>query len=152
MNLEEALKFEMPAFAYGDFKLCPALRQEVEDLEEAVIRLREKLKKDRMSALSSVPRARGNAQDIFAPMIAALMELEEMYAIRATGYYEHLRRVEIAIASIWKPEMRRIMRMKYILGLTWDQIASKTHFDERWCRELHNRGLRALGIEKEKGA
>ncbi len=148
MSISEAAAAALPLFTYEDFKVCPALRHEVEDLEEAIARLREKLNKGRTSSLSITPRARGSAQDIMAPMIAALMELERMYAVRATAYYGHIRRVEIAIASIWKPEVRRIMRMKYVLGLTWDKIATRTHYDERWCRELHRRGLKIMGIEK----
>ncbi len=148
MGIEEAVKWEESALTLNDLKICAGLRREIRDLEEIIIELREKLKSARTSAFSAMPRAPRSARDTLAPMVEALLELEDMYGKRASGYYEHIRRVEIAIASLWKVEMRRIMRLKYILGLTWEEIAKKTSYDERWCRELNRRGLKMLGVDE----
>ena len=149
MSLEEAVKWETSALTQQDLKICASLRREIKDMEEIIARLREKLEDSRTSTLSAMPRSHTGARDALAPMVVALLELEEIYMQRAAAFYEHLRRVEIVIASLWKVEVRRIMRMKYILGLTWEEIALKTSYDERWCRELNRRGLKLLGIEKQ---
>ena len=150
MCFEEAVKWEASALTLQDLKICASLRREIEDIQEIIAQLREKLEAGRTSMLSETPRARQSGHDTLAPMIGTLLELEDIYRRQAAAFYEHVRSVEIAIASLWKVEVRRIMRMKYILGLTWDEIAKKTCYDERWCRELNRRGLRMMGIEKEK--
>ncbi len=152
MFFEEAVKWEASALTQQDLKICASLRREIGDMEEIIRRLREKLEGGRMSTLSFTPHSPRNARDMLAPMVGTLLELEDLYKQRAAAFYEHLRRVEIAIASLWKVEVRRIMRLKYILGLTWEEIALKTSYDERWCRELNRRGLKMLGIEKENKA
>lgn len=36
---------------------------------------------------------------------------------------------------------RELMRLRYINGMTWSQIADKMHYSDRWVRVLHGRAL-----------
>ena len=150
MRREGAIKWEMRPLTLQDLEGCASQREEIKDLEEIVTELHEKLESARTSTLSDAPRASRRPKDTILTMIGAIMKLEDTYKQRLAGYYEHLRRVEIAIASLGKAEVRRIMRLKYIIGLTWEEVAKLTCYDERWCRELNRRGLKLLGIEKKR--
>ncbi len=156
MRMDEALNLDMRTVTLYEMKSCAQLRREIREIEENMEELREKLKSARTSTLSIMPRSKAQAPDTLANAIVKLSELENKYVLLLASYIEAVYRVENAIASVWKVEIRRIMRLKYIKDHTWADIAEKVCYDERWCRKLNGRGLRMLGIEddedKKKGA
>lgn len=134
---------------YDDLRICAALSREAEDLKEQTERLRSALE----GGVARIGVAQGKKRgartlDGMTEMIAALLELEEMYADKFSKYARHVKNVEHALDMVASPDQRRIVRMRYIEGLTWDKISRKLIMDERWCRRLANKAIKSLDIHE----
>lgn len=52
--------------------------------------------------------------------------------------------IEDMIASLENFDQKRILRLRYIDGLTWDEVAMDSGFSERSVRRIHGRALEEL--------
>jgi len=52
-------------------------------------------------------------------------------------------KIEEAINDL-PPEERTLMRLRYIDGNTWEEIAVKMHYSYRWTTRLHGRILKKI--------
>ncbi len=76
-----------------------------------------------------------------------LAEIEEMFADTIRRYRTHIAMVDEAIDDIPDANQRRVLRLRYMDGLLWTDIAKRTKYDERSCYRHHDAGLEALGIK-----
>ncbi len=51
-----------------------------------------------------------------------------------------------AIDTVSDERIRRVMRLYYLDGLTWPEVADQVCYCERQCQRLRNEGLHMLGI------
>ncbi len=123
-----------------DLEACAALAREV-------TRMRERL--HALQSLAQLGRITGGIiggngaplNDSTGEGASAITDLMARMQGRIDQYAACARRVESAIAGIDSPCQRDILRMRYIDGLTWEQIGTRTHYHERWCRALHQRAI-----------
>lgn len=84
--------------------------------------------------------AMGSQVERFAILIAEQKELIENQMKQAVIEYNRLCRY---IASIDDPQIRTILSLRYLDGLSWQNIASKTNCtDESTVRKIHNKFLK----------
>lgn len=57
--------------------------------------------------------------------------------------------IERAISTVQDDTQRRLLRLRYIKGMTWEQIAVEMHYTYQWVCELHGRALRKVEIKKD---
>lgn len=55
--------------------------------------------------------------------------------------------VSLGIRGIRDDRMQDILGYRYLLGMTWTQVADKMELDERWVRRLHVRAVTQLTLE-----
>lgn len=72
--------------------------------------------------------------------VIAKMALEELYAEKIDALVKMLTRIEHAI-EVLPPELRVIMRDRYIDGRRWEDICAERHYSWHWIHELHRRAL-----------
>lgn len=82
--------------------------------------------------------------------VARLEEMEQECNRRIEAYMEHVLEVELVIQMVKNGTQRTILRMRYLDGLLWEEISERTHYTDRWCRVLHDRGLEDLGLRKDR--
>lgn len=61
------------------------------------------------------------------------------------------RQIEAAIDALPDGRQRLLLRLRYIDGRTWEQIAVRMALDYRWVLRLHGRALEQLAIESHYG-
>ena len=131
---------------YQDLKLCATLAREAEDMSERIQRLRAMLERTTTTIKDMPGGGGGCVGDKMADSFAKLDEWEREAGHRTEVYLDHAWIVERAILALPDDRHRLILRLRYLDGLTWEEISDKSNYDERWCRRLHKKGLAALGI------
>jgi DNA-directed RNA polymerase specialized sigma24 family protein len=136
------MKAPIPHLTEEDLRLCAALGREAENLRESLQRLRA-MAEDMRPHADGMPRG-GGPGDPVGQAVADLDALRARWQKTIAAYTRHVRLVEAAIQALPDPDVRSVLRLRFLDGLTWDQIAERTHFVDRWCRELSRRGVRRL--------
>lgn len=60
---------------------------------------------------------------------------------------EKSRAAEAAIKRLPDSRHRAVLELRYLCGMTWEEIAAKLHFTLRWVHKLHKEALAALAGE-----
>ncbi len=55
--------------------------------------------------------------------------------------------VSRGIRKVGDDKQQDILGYRYLLGMTWPQVAEKMEMDERWVRRLHVRAVNQLTLE-----
>jgi DNA-directed RNA polymerase specialized sigma subunit len=84
-----------------------------------------------------------SGKDKVGNSVARLGELSELLSIKMSCLIETRKEIEAAIADLPSLE-RRIIRLRYIRGLSWRQVADKLRYDLRYVMRLHAQILRKL--------
>ena len=65
-----------------------------------------------------------------------LLELTEIYVEKVTSLKEKLKRIEEVLEGL-EPVERRLMRLRYIEGLEWHQVANAIHYSWQQTHRIH---------------
>ena len=78
-------------------------------------------------------------------IIAAAIDAEEKRLTKArTKALAILDEIEDMIDSLDDYDAKKVMRLHYIDGLTWEQVATASHWSESTVRRIHGRALEEL--------
>ena len=69
-----------------------------------------------------------------------MSKIEELAAVRAE--------IERAIGTVQDDTQRRLLRLRYIKGMTWERIAVEMHYGYQWVCKLHGRALLLIEIKQ----
>ena len=73
-----------------------------------------------------------------------MLEIEDEIN-REIDYLQEVRKeVKSAISGVEDDTLRTLLEYRYLDGLTWEQIAGKMHFSERWVYKLHKKALKKV--------
>ncbi|QHI71478.1 DUF1492 domain-containing protein [Aminipila terrae] len=73
-----------------------------------------------------------------------ILDLKELISLNMEKCWHEIKKINRFIDSVEDSKMRQILRLRYINGLTWQQIAfSIGEFDESYPRQKHNTFLKA---------
>ncbi len=131
----------------NDLELCAAHAREVAGLRRRIEDMRALSASAATVRLSPSPRGSQTADPV-ARAVAHIDELERDWLAKIEHYTELVQRVERALEALPDPDLRTLLRLRYIDGLIWDEIAPRVGYVDRWCRTLCAKGLRMLGIEE----
>lgn len=133
----------------SDLKNCYTFAREAAELNDTRQRLVDTAEKT-TSTLSKSPAGGGLPGDKVGDNVIALMEIDRMYTQKRNKLLNHIVYVEQAIDELGDSEYRRIMRMRYIDGMIWRDIAYEIPCGERTAYRYHDHALALLGIDPEE--
>ena len=93
--------------------------------------------------LSHTPGRGSRAKKDLSDHIALIIDLENQLTEKRAILVAQRVAIEEAIETLL-PDERRVLRLKYIEGLSWRQIGFRLHYEERWLFALHSRALNKL--------
>lgn len=123
-----------------------ALKREIDDLSQRVAALEWEARGCR-GRVSGLPHPRAETESAIAAKAEALRAKMDA---RRLERMEELGRLYAFIDDIPNARLRLIFSLRYLDGLTWQQIAFKIgEYDEQIPRRLHNQALkRMLGCDR----
>lgn len=136
---EVAAKLKRYLYLYQEIEML------LEDLERA------KSYRERMTQiLSSEPRGGSGDGTILEKATEQIVEIEERISGQVMQLTQERMETEEMISSIDNQRMRMIMRMHYISGKTWEQIADALFMDVRWVFRIRKKAIKKLTIKSHK--
>lgn len=96
--------------------------------------------------LSGMPAGSGGP----ARMIAAVERMDELEAELAEQIVERVatrREIGQAIDRLPDERLARLLRLRYIDGMTWEKIAVQTDMTYQWVCQLHGKSLELIVID-----
>lgn len=131
-----------------DLERCAALAQEADNLRDRMIRLKSAAEESgmRLEALPGSGRRDGQHGDPVGEAVANMDKLRVRWMHVIDQYLALMLRADEAIAGLDAPEVRTVMRLRYIDGLPWEEVSVKANYATSHCRRLCNAGLKALGL------
>lgn len=117
-------------------------RREAEILEEI-----QRLRMDKMfPSLTTDGMPRGSSQSDLSNYAALIDEqielLKEERMERAKAYT----RIESAIRRMTDDDEQKVLRLRYIKNMKWEEIALEMNFSYKWTHIIHGRALRNFEI------
>ena len=85
-------------------------------------------------------------------MESAAVKLAEISADidRRLGEASAMRReIRECVRRVRDPRLRRLLRLHYFNGLTFEEVADRMHYSWRWIIKLHGRALEALPVKED---
>lgn len=133
---------------YGTLEMeCTRLRGEIEEWHSTAERT--------TRALSAMPMGGGQGGSIIELAVGEIAELE-LDLTRQLRIKTALRReIEQAVARIEDEKLEHLLRLRYIKGLRWREVAEAMFYSNMQIMRLHKAalaGLRVPGIDPDGGA
>ena len=110
---------------------------------DQIHRLRELATKT-TTAMSPARVKSSGEPDKLAGIIARIVDMEREVDDSIDRLQDTKRQVEEAISGVRDARERKVLTLRYINGLRWEEIAVRLVYHYRWVLELHGRGLRAV--------
>nr|DAL51010.1 MAG TPA_asm: Protein of unknown function (DUF722) [Caudoviricetes sp.] len=89
----------------------------------------------------------GGGGDIMTDGVAKLIEVEQEINDRIDALIALRREIEGCIRAVDSSAQRRVLRLRYIEGMTWERVALEMHYERTQVWRLHGRALAALKME-----
>lgn len=121
--------------------------EKIDVLEERLARLDDRLYSMRRSIISDMPKG-GKGKDT-VDLIGDKEELSNDINEKLKEAYDKKRLIETAIDSMDDDRLSVILSLKYIDGLTLEEIASKLHYSNSHMGVLHRLALDEFKIPRE---
>lgn len=113
------------------------LQEQMKRLESTIIFPSQKLKDLPPSSFDN---------DKMAKIVEKLLALQDLYAKKLSDSCAAQLEVESYISSLPERE-QRLMRYRYIEGLTWEQVADKMGYGWAQIHRIHNKALETLKLD-----
>jgi len=120
------------------------LNKETAQLQKELLELRHK-GINILPVLSDMPKGRG-VSDKVSDYVAEVVILEEIIKLNIQKIFYERNKLERYIAEIPDSEVRLIMRLRHINGMTWEAIGAEMGYTESGIRKRYNRYLRKVSV------
>lgn len=117
------------------------LHDKIEMRKERIERLRAAMEMGSRQ-MHTVP-ARTAAHDKLADAMAKLDELEREQINDILSLEMTLQDIE-AVFDALPAQQQRVMRLRYVEGLSWRQVSRKAHYSEKHCLKIHRAALKRI--------
>jgi len=119
------------------------LIKEIEAQKERLAQIEASLLYPKPSIGDGMPHS-NYAVDRMAIATANKIELEELIIKNIKKAQQEAAAIERAIQTLDNPIDRELMRLKYLDGLTWEEVAERLCRSRQWVTVLHGRILQKL--------
>lgn len=120
-----------------------ATRRECKQLADQLEQLRTTMESPKVQALDGMPHASSRG-DAMTGIVAELIGLQNKYMDKLHRLNAAMAEVEDMIGSLEDPTERRLMRYRYIEGLTWEEVCVEVNYSWRQTHKIHGRALGKL--------
>lgn len=96
------------------------------------------------ASIASAPLGTGHVSDKVGEGVAEYLDLEAEANRKIAGFIAHIRYVEEAIDTLDDSIQRRLLRLRYIDGRTWEQIGEAMCYSRMQLNRLHRKALENL--------
>lgn len=111
-----------------------AIGKEINELEEEILRSWSRLTSPR--TLTENVRSQRGVGDIVGEGVARAVDMEKLLQAKISELCMLREEAEAVIAALPSKE-RRLLRLRYFHGRSWQEIAMRLHYDESTCRRIH---------------
>ena len=112
------------------------IRRRLADLEEQSTSVTQAMEGDRVQT-SLRP-------DKIGQVVAAKLDLEYELLEAETDAMDTMNRIYAVLNQLEDPDYQRLLRLRYIKGLQWDDIRDQMHYEIRNVFYIHGRALLAV--------
>lgn len=118
---------------------------ELKRIQERIYRL-DALRKRVTPAYSKAPAGGGGNGSRIEDITAQILELEGLLQEKTYEYLRQYRDVESAIALAEKEDAKaaEVLRLRYLDGMKWENIARSKNYSLRQVRNIHDRGINLI--------
>jgi RNA polymerase sigma factor (sigma-70 family) len=127
----------------NDLRAVRYAHLQVRSLNERIARLRSALEGCTARPLSPLPQGGTTARDKLGDDVARLLELEERRRKQIIDLEMLLEKVEKWIDEL-PPQQAQVMRLRYVDGLDWRQVARRASYTSEHCRKINAMACRKL--------
>ena len=121
-----------------DLKMVQTYKYAIRSIEDTIERLRSEMERATQT-LSHAP-AHTEGRDKLAYQVQRMLELETARAREVADMEEHIDRCRVWLCTI--PEQQaKILQLRYMDGLKWEEVAEKSGYDKRYCHKIHNAAM-----------
>lgn len=120
------------------------LMRECRQLKDQTTSLRENIDGLKAQRLNGMPTGSAGRSDRLESAFDKLSELEAQWNKRFDEMTDALIRIDHAIGMVEDSKMRTLLRMHYIDGRTWEQVAEAMCYSGQHVYEIHNKALDAI--------
>lgn len=121
-------------------------RQAAHDFDAAVSELQEcKSRYEGIRAIvySDMPKSHNTERDL-SDAFAAIEAESERCAETCARCLRIMERVQNAINSVHDVDERRVLRMRYVYGMRWEDIETTLHYTRQWLDKVRRKGIQNL--------
>ena len=122
------------------------LLREIKHLEEEKERIRSLMERT-TKALSDSPKGSFADGTRLETSTEKIIQIEELVSGQIKQLKEQRAEIESFLSLLESPKERTLLRMKYIDGMTWEEIEQKEHLDERWARRIVGRAIHKIALK-----
>lgn len=119
------------------------LVKECEELEEKIFRLESEISSAKIQVITGMPRGGNNENDKIGAAIAKIETWTNLYWEKVSMMGDEAIKIEKSIETL-EPKERRLIRMRYIDGLSWEDICIRLNLKWRRVHEIHSSILKKL--------
>ncbi len=124
------------------------LNREIEEQQRRLEEL-ESIATSCTANITGMPKGNG-VSDKVASCVAEIIDLKGLIDLNIKKCFYELNRLNRYIESVEDSQMRMILSLRYVNGLTWQQIAfSIGECDEQYPRKKHNRFLAKIKLDEK---
>lgn len=114
-------------------------------LEEEIEQMRSEA--TRMTAvLSGMPGAKGGAQDRIPRAVERIVEAQTRLETQLAGCFSARGQVTQAISTVTVEQQREVLRRRYILGQSFEEIGGQMGLVPRRAYQLHRAGVDSISL------
>ena len=109
---------------------------------DEIVRLREMAIK--VTQVLTPDKVKGGMENRREESIAKIVDMEKEIGASIDNLKKIREQVECAINAIPDANQRDVLRLRYLNGKTWEQIAVQLEFSYQWVCKLHGRALQNI--------
>ena len=94
---------------------------------------------------------RGGGEDRLQSAVEMILQLEKEADREIDALVGLKGEIHRAIRTVEDPTLRLLLEYRYIHGLTWEQVAERMGYDQRWVYRLHGKALNCLEVQTSHG-
>lgn len=84
---------------------------------------------------------RGGGEDHIQSAVEIILQLEGEIDQEINALVALKREIQGAIQTVEDPTLQQLLEYRYLHGLTWEQVAERMDYSDRWVRKLHGEAL-----------
>ncbi|CDC03672.1 putative uncharacterized protein [[Clostridium] leptum CAG:27] len=92
-------------------------------------------------------KVKSNSENRLESFVSKIVDIEREIGASIDQLERTRLQVESVINSVPNVNQRNVLRLRYISGMKWEQIAVKLNYDYRWVLRLHGKALNKIAIE-----